>query len=164
MQNGQANSDPEPAIGVAGIVFNRHGQVLLIQRDQPPAQGLWSIPGGKLEASEPMVEACKREVKEETGLNIEVNQIVAVVERRIENFHYVIIDFLAELVDHDLATPIAQSDVADARWVDVEKLSDYPLVVGLAEIILRSRRLNLSRVNSGLLATDSKATDFVTSE
>ncbi len=89
---------PVPTLGVSGIVFNQKNQILLIRRNQPPAMGFWSIPGGKLEAGESLAEACQREIKEETGLITEVKHIVAVVERRVESFHYVIIDYLAQLV------------------------------------------------------------------
>ena len=58
MQNNKC-SLPVPTLGVGGIVFNNKKQILLIQRNQPPAMGLWSIPGGKLEPGESLVEACK---------------------------------------------------------------------------------------------------------
>jgi len=130
------NNLPVPTLGVSGIVFNNQKQILLIQRNQPPAMGFWSIPGGKLEAGESLVEACRREVKEETGLDTEVKNIVAVIERRVEGFHYVIIDYLALLVDGENTQPIPQSDVSEAKWVSLEHLNDYALVEGLAEIIL----------------------------
>jgi 8-oxo-dGTP diphosphatase len=152
---------PMPAIGVGGIVFNRQNQVLLIQRNQPPAIGLWSIPGGKLEAGETLMAACKREIKEETGLETEIKNIVAVVERRIENFHYVIIDYLVSLADEDHATPIAQSDIADAKWVDLESMADYELVDGLAEIIRRTFRIYKGDCLAGLYDIDSRGTDFI---
>lgn len=164
MQPSKTNCVPEPAIGVGGIVFNNQNQVLLIKRNQAPAKGLWSIPGGKLEAGESMVTACSREIKEETGLDTEIRQIVAVVERRIENFHYVIIDFLARLQDQDRATPIAQSDVADTKWIDIDKIATYPLVEGLADIIQRSHRLNGLHFTGGLLDINCRSTDFVISE
>jgi ADP-ribose pyrophosphatase YjhB (NUDIX family) len=113
MQN-NTHSLPVPTLGVSGIVFNNQKQILLIRRNQPPAMGLWSIPGGKLEQGESLVEACKREIKEETGLDTEVKNIVAVVERRVEGFHYVIIDYIALLADEENSQPIAQSDVSEA--------------------------------------------------
>lgn len=152
---------PMPAIGVGGIVFNRQNQVLLIKRNQPPAMGLWSIPGGKLEAGETLTAACKREIKEETGLETEIKNIVAVVERRIENFHYVIIDYLVSLTDEDYAVPIAQSDIADAKWVDLESIADYELVDGLAEIIRRAFRIYQGGCLAGLYDIDSKGTDYI---
>ncbi|WAK01662.1 NUDIX hydrolase [Methylobacter sp. YRD-M1] len=152
---------PIPAIGVGGIVFNRQNQVLLIQRNQPPAMGLWSIPGGKLEAGESLTEACKREIKEETGLETDIKNIVAVVERRIENFHYVIIDYLALLIDEEQTVPFAQSDIADAKWVALESITDYELVDGLAEIIRRTFRIYKGDCLAGLYDIDSKGTDYI---
>src|SRR5664279_6522597 len=137
MQN-NIHSSPVSTLAVGGIVFNNQKQILLIQRNQPPAMGFWSIPGGKLEAGESLAEACQREIKEETGLDTGIKNIVAVVERRIEGFHYVIIDYLALLVDEENSQPIAHSDVSEARWVNLEHLVDYDLVAGLAEIILRT--------------------------
>lgn len=161
MSDKPIQSFPEPAVGIGGIVFNRSDQVLLIKRDQAPARGLWSIPGGRQEAGESMAEACCREVKEETGLDVEVLQIVAVVERRIENFHYVIIDFLAELRDYDNIIPHAESDVSEAKWVDIHEIGSYPLVVGLAEIIARSHRLYRLGDCSGLVGADGRIGDYL---
>ncbi|MGR9036955.1 MAG: NUDIX hydrolase [Gammaproteobacteria bacterium] len=161
MQTDESLRHPEPAVGIGGIVFNSHNQVLLIKRDKPPAKGLWSVPGGRLEPGESMVEACRREFKEETGLAIEVEQVVAVVERRIENYHYVIIDFLARLQDQASSMPVAQSDVAEAKWVDVSDIAGYPMVDGLAEIIKRCCLVADSDQIGGLFDNDSTGTDFI---
>ncbi|CAA9891873.1 ADP-ribose pyrophosphatase [Candidatus Methylobacter favarea] len=163
MQIKNINLSAVPAIGVGGIVFNNQNQVLIIRRNQPPAMGLWSIPGGKLEAGESLAIACKREFKEETGLDIEVKNIVAVVERRIEGFHYVIIDFLALLIDQECAEPIAQSDVAEAKWINLVQLDDYEVVEGLTEIISRTYSLSRGDCLAGLYAADAAATDYILS-
>jgi len=152
---------PAPALGVGGIVFNNQQQILLIQRNQPPAMGFWSIPGGKLEAGESLAEACKREIKEETGLDTDVKHIVAVVERRIEGFHYVIIDYLALLVAEESSQPIAQSDVSEARWVSLEHLGDYDLVAGLAEIIWRTYNAHSGNHIAGLYDVDATGSDYI---
>jgi mutator protein MutT len=152
---------PVPTLGVSGIVFNNQKQVLLIQRNQPPAMGLWSIPGGKLEAGESLLEACHREIKEETGLDTEVKNIVAVVERRVEGFHYVIIDYLALLVNQENSQPVAQSDVSDARWVNWEHLVDYDLVEGLADIILRTYKVFKGDHIAGLYDVHATGSDYI---
>lgn len=157
MQDKANLSFPEPMIGVGGLLFNRQNQVLLIKRDKPPAQGLWSVPGGKLEAGEGLTECCRREIREETGLDVNVLSLIAVVERRIENFHYVIVDFLVELRGECTNIPCAASDVSEARWINLENLEDYPLVAGLSEIIRRTA----ARRNEGLLAPEDSATDFI---
>ena len=160
MQN-STHSLPAPTLGVGGIVFNNKKQILLIQRNQAPAMGFWSIPGGKLEAGESLAEACQREIKEETGLNTDVKHIVAVVERRVEGFHYVIIDYLALLVDEENSQPIAQSDVSEARWVSLEHLGDYDLVAGLAEIIWRTYNAYNGNHIAGLYDVDATGSDYI---
>lgn len=81
MQNNSTLSLPVPTVGASGIVFNNQKQVLMIQHNQPPAMGFWSIPDGKLEPGESLAEACQREIKEETGLETKVKNIVAIVEK-----------------------------------------------------------------------------------
>ncbi len=114
MENQTKKMIPEPKVGVSAVVFNTSGCILLIKRNKAPALGLWSIPGGRHEAGESLQEACKREVFEETGLTVDVQGILAVVERRIESFHYVVIDFIATLIDDINIQPVAQSDVSEA--------------------------------------------------
>jgi ADP-ribose pyrophosphatase YjhB (NUDIX family) len=153
---------PEPKIGVGGIVFNQRQQVLMIKRNQAPALGLWSIPGGKQEAGESLAEACKREVAEETGLDIEVKHIVAVVERRQEGFHYVIVDFWADLLSEAGAVPIARGDVAEARWLGLDELADFILVEGLLAIIQRAVCLRVQDPSAlGLQDYSGDGTDYI---
>lgn len=154
-----------PTLAVGGIVFNPEGRILLIKRGQPPAQGFWSIPGGKQEPNESLVDACVREVKEETGLSIEVKSLVAVVERRLEGFHFVIIDFLALPVSDKRATLTAGSDVTAACWVGIGQLPNYRLVEGLETILKQAHRIFVSTqpICSGLQATNKPETDFVVS-
>jgi ADP-ribose pyrophosphatase YjhB (NUDIX family) len=165
MQDNKNDCDPlpVPAIGVGGIIFNNLSQVLLIQRDQPPASGYWSIPGGKLEPGESLVEACQREIKEETGLDVEATTIVAVVERRMEGYHYVIIDYLALLTRHEITVPIAQSDAAEAKWVSFDQISNYALVEGLEEIIIRTYALYTNQLSGGLHDDNATGKDYILS-
>ncbi|MFW5443025.1 MAG: NUDIX hydrolase [Methylococcaceae bacterium] len=151
---------PEPKIGVSAVVFNTSGSILLIKRNKAPALGLWSIPGGRQEPGESLKEACKRETFEETGLRVEVKELIAVVERRVEGFHYVVIDFFAILVG-DGIQPIAQSDVSEACWVAIDELSQYQVVEGLEEIILRAYRLYNAESISGLIDVGGNGTDFI---
>ena len=151
---------PTPTIGVSAVVINTKGQVLLIKRNKPPAHGLWSIPGGKQEPGESVKQACEREVLEETGLTVEVKNIIAVVERRIQGFHYIIIDFFAEC-NGEHAMPDAQSDVSDARWVSIDELGQFSLVEGLQRIIRLAVQQFESREESGLRDPDGKGTDFI---
>lgn len=160
MKNNQFENFATPAIGVSGIVFNG-ANVLMIKRGQAPAQGLWSIPGGKLEPGETLAEACRREVEEETGLLIEVQQIAAVVERKQEGFHYVIVDFLAVLADASGTEPTPQTDVSEAKWIAIDDLPNYPIVEGLHEIIIRSFRVSNGNYPAGLYDVDGRRSDYI---
>ncbi|MCI0654735.1 MAG: NUDIX hydrolase [Methylococcaceae bacterium] len=150
-----------PRIGVGAVVFDSGGKLLLIKRDTPPARGRWSIPGGKQEAGETLVNACCREVFEETGLAITLGPIVAVVERRQGCFHYVIIDFLANINPGGPLIPRPAGDVSDARWVGLDELSGYDLVEGLAEVVHISRTMRLDGSTGGLTETNRSQSDFL---
>lgn len=130
------HSLPVPTIGVGAVVFDSLSRVLLIRRGRPPAQGRWSLPGGKQEPGETLGECCAREILEETGLEVVPGPVLALAERRIEGFHYVIVDFLAELRAGAGLDLRAADDVCDARWVAVSELAGYDLVEGMREVVL----------------------------
>jgi len=71
-----------PLIGV-GAVIVENGRALLIRRATPPLLGEWSLPGGVLECGEALREAAIREAREETGLTVEVGEMLGVYERVI---------------------------------------------------------------------------------
>jgi 8-oxo-dGTP diphosphatase len=153
------NRLPVPAIGVSGIIFNAEGKVLLIQRSKPPASGQWHPPGGRLEQGESLVEACRREVFEEAGLTVAPQSIVAVVERRMEGFHYVIVDFIADCLD-DPAKARASDDAAALAWVGLEEYADYCLPEGLLPV-LNCAYARWAGRTVGLVDAEGKGTDFV---
>jgi 8-oxo-dGTP diphosphatase len=109
-----------PMVGVGGIVLNG-GKVLLVKRGKQPGYGKWSIPGGMVELGETLSEAIKREVLEECGIEIELADVVAVLERVIRRedervrYHYVLVDFLGYWKGGDLQPA---SDILEARWAD----------------------------------------------
>lgn len=154
--------EPVPLIGIGAVIFNNN-EVLLIKRNQAPASGLWSVPGGKMESGESMSEACQREVLEETGLKIHTKSVLAVVERRLEGFHYVIIDFLAELMADQDIEPVPETDVAEAKWVRINRLSGYDLVEGLQVIIERAYQAEQRADQTGLPGNGCNGSDYVLS-
>ena len=125
-----------PTVAVGAFVFDREGRVLLVERGTPPAQGLWSVPGGKLEMNETLAQAVAREVREETGLVVEVGALACVVERMSEGYHYVILDYLARPIGGALAPA---SDVRAARWVTSDDLPTLALTDGLLTLLERAR-------------------------
>ncbi len=109
-----------PTLGV-GAVALRDGSLLMVQRAHDPGAGLWSIPGGKVETGEYLVQAVEREVLEETGLRAEVGDLLGIHEV-IGAVHYVVLDYTAEITGDP--TPRAAGDAADARWVPLDTIGD----------------------------------------
>jgi 8-oxo-dGTP diphosphatase len=120
-----------PQVGVGGIAV-AEGSLLLVQRGTPPSEGLWSVPGGRLEWGEAMADAVRREVVEETGLDVVVGEVAGVVERIYEGFHYVIVDYFVQVVGGALRPG---GDVRDARWVAIDEVEALPLAPGIAEAL-----------------------------
>jgi 8-oxo-dGTP diphosphatase len=130
---------PRPLIGVGIVVW--HGErVLLIRRGKPPRVGQWSLPGGAQKLGETVAEAARREVREETGLAVEVGEVLAVVdliERDGERvrYHYTLIDFGADAPDSELRPG---GDAAEARWFTLDEIERLGLwsetlrIIGLA--------------------------------
>ncbi|GIH77417.1 hypothetical protein Plo01_38460 [Planobispora longispora] len=107
--------------------------MLLVRRGHPPAQGLWSVPGGRVEPGESDAEAVVREVREETGLTVAVGRLAGTVDRPGPgDVVYEIRDYLAEVTGGTLA---AGDDAADAGWFGPGELPRLPLAPGLLEAL-----------------------------
>ena len=125
---------PEAPRVAAGAVVLHDDKVLLVLRGQPPAEGVWAIPGGSVELGETLQAAAEREVLEETGLNVRAGEIIYTFESiqrdqlgRVK-VHYVIIDLLAEPLDP--AQPCSPADdVKDAGWFTWPEVANSELPV-----------------------------------
>jgi 8-oxo-dGTP diphosphatase len=152
---------PHSAIGVGAVVFDASERILLIRRGKEPAFGLWSIPGGQQEPGETLMQCCRREILEETGVEIELGPVIALVERIIEGYHYVIVDFVATPKDPNGPAPNPATDVSDARWVVLAELTHYPLVEGLERVIRIAYESLRSGFAVGLIDADGNGRDFL---
>ena len=121
-----------PVVAVGAVVVD-HDRLLLVRRGRPPAQGQWSVPGGRVEHGETLVEAVVRELREETGLEGVCGPLIDWGEHFEEEFHSVVFDFEVTLVGDD--EPVCGDDAVEARWVDLPDVAELPLVEGLAELL-----------------------------
>jgi ADP-ribose pyrophosphatase YjhB (NUDIX family) len=128
---------PRPTVAVGAFVLDGD-RVLVIRRGRPPGEGLWSVPGGRLEPGETLAQAVAREVREETGLVVEVGPLACVVERMGDDYHFVILDYLARVIGGELA---AATDAAAARFVDDAELATLPTTDGLVDALTRARAI-----------------------
>jgi ADP-ribose pyrophosphatase YjhB (NUDIX family) len=131
-----------PLVGVGGVVIDRE-RVLLIRRGSEPLKGEWSIPGGMLELGEELAEGVRRELKEETGLDVEPLECILVFDRIMHEgprvkYHYVIVDYLCRRKRGRLRPA---SDVIDARWVRREDLPQYHLTDMATAVILHAFKM-----------------------
>jgi ADP-ribose pyrophosphatase YjhB (NUDIX family) len=116
--------------------------VLLVRRTQPPLAGRWSLPGGLVETGESLVDAVRRELKEETGLDVTVGPLVEVVERVVRDrdgrveFHYVLLDYRCEVAGGELA---AASDAGDAAWATLDDIGPrFGIAASTATVIAKA--------------------------
>ena len=119
---------------VGAIVRDGEGRLLVVLRANPPAAGSWSLPGGRVEARETDVAAAAREVREETGLDVAVGELVGSVERDgdREGVVYAIRDYACAVLGGRL---VAGDDAADARWVTPAELAVLDCSPGLVRTL-----------------------------
>ena len=136
---------PWPRAGASAVLF-RGDAVLLVERGSGPSEGLWSLPGGSIEAGETAEDAARREVREETGLDAELVGLAGVYDiiDRDEGgtvvLHFVIATFFGR-VEGD---PAAASDARDARVIGLDELGALPITLGTQHVIAEARRLLLA--------------------
>jgi len=147
-----------PIVGVGGVVIE-DGRVLLIRRGTEPLLGQWSIPGGTLELGETLMEGTARELKEETGLEVTVLDMIEVFERinfgrgadetwtsleekQRPRFHFVIVDYLCERIS---GTAAAGGDVTDVAWAKESELDRYRLTPTATRVIRKAFSLARAR-------------------
>jgi len=140
----------QPLVGVGGVVIS-DGRALLILRGSPPLEGQWSIPGGMLEVGETIGAGVARELKEETGLDVKVLELIEVFERIFPGdttapgatspaadarpkYHFVILDYLCEADQ----TPRAGSDVRDVAWAREDELGRFGLSEAATRVIRKA--------------------------
>lgn len=121
---------------VVAVIINYAGEVLLTKRSIPPFMGQWVMPGGKIDLGEPIIRAVQREVREEVGLEVEVQSLLDVFEHVTpgeDHYHFVILYYRC----HPLSDEFNHNDdeVAEARWVARDELWQYNMPEGTRYIL-----------------------------
>jgi 8-oxo-dGTP diphosphatase len=132
-----------PVVGVGAVIL-RDGQVVIVKRRYEPLAGRWSLPGGTLELGETLEAGVIREMREETGLDVDVGPVIEVFDRimldeeRRVRYHFVLVDYLCWPVGGELR---AGSDVDQAIFIDPTRLGPYALTEKAQAVIDRGVEL-----------------------
>jgi ADP-ribose pyrophosphatase YjhB (NUDIX family) len=147
----------QPMVGVGGVVIDQD-RALLIKRGGAPLEGQWSIPGGMLELGETLTQGVVRELAEETGLDVNVLEIIEVFERIYPaptgadgspgdisrpKYHFVILDYLCESRGGTLC---AGSDATDFAWAREEELLKFGLTSTATRVLRKAFAMARARV------------------
>ena len=143
-----------PVVGIGGVIIDR-GRTLLIRRGSEPLLGEWSIPGGTLELGESLQEGVARELREETGIEVRVLDLIEVFDRvylgdestdvemkRRPRFHFVIADYLCERVGGE---PRTGSDVTDVAFAREEELTRFHLTETATRVVKKAFAMDRAR-------------------
>ncbi len=131
-----------PILGIGALIF-KGKRILLVQRGKQPLLGWWSLPGGALETGESLADGIRREVREETGLEVKPLEIATVFERIIPDtagraeYHYVLIDYVCRVTG---GTAAPATDVSALAWVMEDELERYQLTEGTLPVICEAFR------------------------
>lgn len=113
----------------------------MVERGKEPLKGFWSLPGGLLEVGEKLADGIRREVREETGLDVEPVSMFEIFERIMPDaddrpeYHYVLIDYVCRVAGGTLR---AASDVSAVAWVSRGNLGQYRITEGTLDVVQRA--------------------------
>lgn len=131
-----------PLVGIGALIFHR-GRILMAKRGKEPLKGWWSLPGGVVETGETLDFAVRREVREETGLEVQPLRVFEIFERIMHDpegateYHYVLIDYVCRITGGALC---AGDDVSHVQWMRENELSTVQITEGTLAVIERAFR------------------------
>jgi len=129
-----------PMVGVGAIIV-QDGKILIVRRGSEPGKGKWSVPGGLVELGETVEQAVVREVREECGLDVEVDKLIDIVDSMTFDkngrlkYHFIILDFFVKIKGGKLRPG---DDAKEALWVPLEEVENYDLTKTFKEFLKRN--------------------------
>lgn len=102
---------------IVGGIIEKDGKVLLVQEKQDECYGKWNIPAGHLDCNESIIEGARREIKEETGCDVELTGIANIANRVLENDIFVQITFVGKVINETIK--INLEEILDVKWFDI---------------------------------------------
>jgi ADP-ribose pyrophosphatase YjhB (NUDIX family) len=124
---------PQPPQLAVGAIVVHDGRLLMVRRGREPARGLWTVPGGRVEFGEYITDALRREVEEETGLQVDVGDLLGIFEVIGDTDHFVILDHLASPAGD--TTPRAGDDATEVSWVPLDDVTGLECTPRLVETL-----------------------------
>jgi 8-oxo-dGTP diphosphatase len=119
---------------VGAVVHDAAGRLLLIRRAHEPGRGLWSLPGGRVEAGESAAEAVQREVREETGLDVRAGAPVGTVQLPGPGVVFDVVDLTCTLTDPE-QEPVPGDDADAVLFADATTLAGLTCTPGLLDTL-----------------------------
>jgi len=132
---------PKRPIAGVGVVVFRNEEVLLVKRKKAPYKGQWSIPGGKQRLGETVTKAARRELMEETGVEVNELTLIDVIDIIVPDeegkilYHYIVADYRAHWLSGECSPG---DDAQDVQWFNLNKLGSISLLDKTKKIILKA--------------------------
>ena len=132
---------PKRPIAGVGVVVFRNEEVLLVKRKKAPYKGQWSIPGGKQQLGETVTQAARRELMEETGVEVNELTLIDVIDIMVPDeegeilYHYIVVDYRAYWMSGECSPG---DDAQDVQWFNLNKLGSISLLDKTRKIILKA--------------------------
>ncbi len=119
---------------IVGGIIEKDGKVLMVQEKKKMCYGKWNLPAGHLDPNETIIEGAVREIKEETGCDVEVKGIACIANKVLPDDIFIEIIFTTKLIKEDIK--IDPEEILDVKWIDIndvlnnmdDELRDIPFI------------------------------------